>query len=80
MNHQEEEYEVPPSYEKKVPRWLMWTYIILPIWGIFALYLYWNGSVGWLDRGHWQQLQEAANTTYPFVNHSDLPTDKPEKR
>lgn len=62
-----EEYVVPPSYENPIPRWLKWVYIILPIWGLFAFYLYWNGSYGWLDRGYWQQLQQAANTTYPQI-------------
>lgn len=59
------------SYEGKVPQWLKWVYILAPIWGIFCLYFYWNGSHGWLDRGYWQQLQRAANTTFPFVNHDD---------
>jgi hypothetical protein len=54
------------SADAKVPGWLKWTYIILPIWGIIVWYIYWNGSVGWLDRGSWAELQEAANTTFPF--------------
>jgi len=62
----------PPSHENAVPRWLMWFYITLPIWGIVCLFLYWNGSAGgWFDRGYWQQLQRAANTTIPFINHSE---------
>lgn len=62
-----EEYEeVIESKDIKVPRWLVWTYIILPIWGIYCLYAYWNGSHGWLDRGYWKELQQAANTTYPL--------------
>lgn len=66
-----EEYGDPgiTSYEgEKVPRWLMATYILLPIWGIISFILYWNGSHGWLDRGYWGELQKAANTTYPVVN------------
>ncbi len=59
----DEEFEVPASNDAKVPRWLILTYIVLPIWGIYVWGVYWNGSVGWLDRGYWQQLQEAANTT-----------------
>jgi hypothetical protein len=58
------------SYNAKIPRWLTWTYIILPLWGIVAFYLYWNGSSGWLDRGYWQQLQRAANTTFPITNQN----------
>lgn len=46
-----------------IPRWLIWTYIVLPIWGIFTLYAFWNGSEGYFDRGYWQQLQRAAKTT-----------------
>jgi hypothetical protein len=52
------------SDNKKVPKWLKWAYVILPIWGILWFYLYWNGSHGWLDRGYWQQLQQAANTVF----------------
>ncbi len=59
------------SADAPVPRWLQWTYIILPIWGIIAWAIYWNGSLGFLDRGSWRELQEAANTTYPFINYSD---------
>lgn len=59
------------SYEGKVPTWLKWVYVIAPIWGIIWFYLYWNGVQGWLDRGYWQQLQRAANTTYPFVDQDD---------
>jgi hypothetical protein len=54
----------PPSDDAKVPAWLILTYVTLPIWGIITFYLYWNGSAGWLDRGYWKQLQEAANTTF----------------
>jgi len=58
--------DVPASNETKIPRWLIWTYIILPILGLIALFVYWEGSTGWLDRGHWRALQEAAKTTGPF--------------
>ena len=66
----QDDAKVPPSGHAKVPKWLIWTYILLPIWGIIVLFLYWNGSFGYLDRGYWEELQEAANTRYPFVNHS----------
>ena len=52
------------SKDAQVPRWLIWVYVTLPFWGILTFYLYWNGSQGWLDRGYWQQLQQAANTTF----------------
>lgn len=55
----------------KVTPFLMANYIIWPIWGIIWFYLYWNGSWGWLDRGHWGQLQSAANTTFPAQNQED---------
>lgn len=61
--------EVFRSYDAKVPKFLKWTYILLPIWGIITLYIFWNGSIGWFDRGAWQQLQVAANTTFPTQNH-----------
>ncbi|HRD56259.1 MAG TPA: hypothetical protein PLC42_07690 [Parachlamydiaceae bacterium] len=59
------------SLDAPIPGWLKLTYVILPIWGIIVWHLYWNGSSGWLDRGSWKELQEAANTTYPFRNLSD---------
>ena len=64
------------SKDAKVPTWLKWVYIILPFWGILWFFLYWNGSTGWLDRGYWNQLQKAANTTFPMGNVDD-PTKTP---
>jgi hypothetical protein len=68
MTKEVEEYgdEAIASYDAEVPRWLKLTYIILPLVGILCFILYWNGSKGWLDRGYWHELQEAARTTYPF--------------
>lgn len=54
------------SKDAPVPRWLIFNYILWPIFGIVWFYYFWNGSYGWLDRGHWSQLQRAANTTIPF--------------
>ncbi|MGZ3632765.1 MAG: hypothetical protein ACXU9U_04565 [Parachlamydiaceae bacterium] len=48
-----------------MPRWLKWPYILLPIWGLFWMVYFFNGSHGWLDRGYWGQLQQAALTTFP---------------
>ncbi len=59
------------SYENSVPRWLILTYILLPIWGVIWFCYFWNGSYGWLDRGYWNQLQRAANTTFPIINQDD---------
>ncbi len=62
-----EDDTVPPYIEKDAgaPRWLMWSYLLVPLWGIITFILFWNGSWGWLDRGSWKELQEAARTTYP---------------
>lgn len=56
------------SYDAKVPKFLWATYFILPIWGLFTFYYFWNGSLGWFDRGYWHELQIAANTTFPIEN------------
>lgn len=56
------------SYDAKVPKFLWVTYLLLPIWGIFTFYYFWNGSLGWFDRGYWHELQIAANTTFPIEN------------
>ncbi len=61
-----DEVEIPPSEDKKIPKFLHITYLFLFIWGIWGFIAYWNGSHGWLDRGYWQALQKAAHTTYPF--------------
>lgn len=57
-----------PSKETNIPKWLIWTYIVLPIWGVITFFIFWNGSHGWLDRGYWNELQKASNTTYPQRN------------
>lgn len=69
MNEEEVYEEGVASKDAPVPKWLIWTYIILPIWGIASLIYYFNGSSGWLDRGYWHELQKAANTTFPQVNY-----------
>ena len=56
------------SYDAKVPKFLILTYCILPIWGIMTFCYFWNGSLGWFDRGYWRELQIAANTTFPIEN------------
>ena len=74
--NEEIDYDVPDSLENPVPMWLKMTYIILPIWGLITGYIYINGTVGWLDRGYWHQLQIAANTTRPYKNHDLLINDE----
>lgn len=59
------------SRDAPVPLFLKLTYILLPIWGLITFYIFWNGSVGWFDRGYWKELQIAANTTFPFENQDD---------
>jgi hypothetical protein len=75
-----EEYGDPGilSAHAPVPRWLTYNYIFWILWGIVAFGLYWNGSHGWLDRGYWQQLQRAANTTYPFNTNQLVERQTPE--
>jgi hypothetical protein len=60
------EEDIPVSADRKVPKFLYVTYLFMFVWGIWAFIAYWNGSHGWLDRGYWKQLQEAAHTTFPF--------------
>lgn len=61
------------SGNAKIPGWLIFTYTTLPIWGILTLFFFWNGTWGWFDPGYWQQLQKAANTTFPRTNHNHIP-------
>lgn len=61
------------SKDAKIDNWLKFFYIVLPIWGFISFFIFWNGSTGWADRGYWQQLQRAANTTFPKINFNDLP-------
>ena len=68
------------SYDRKVPTFLKWVYVILPIWGVLTWHVFWNGSVGWFDRGSWKELQIAANTTFPIENQNTLPQNlEPQK-
>jgi len=73
MDEELEEYGDPQivSGNAKIAPWLKLTYILLPIWGIIWFFLYWNGISGWLDRGYWNQLEKAANTTYPYHNFNE---------
>ena len=62
-------HETIATYDAKVPTFLLFVYGILPIWGIIALAVLWNGTTGtWMDPGYWRDLQIAANTTYPLRN------------
>jgi hypothetical protein len=59
------------TFDKKVPWWLKLSYFVFPIWGFIWFYLFWNGATGWIDRGHWNELEKAANTTFPISNYQD---------
>lgn len=61
------------SFDAKVPSFLKFTYLFWPLWGIVSFYYFWNGSIGWFDRGYWRELQIAANTTFPIENQNMLP-------
>jgi len=64
----------------KIDTWLIFFYIALPIWGVIWMFLYWNGVHGWLDRGHWHQLEKAANTTFPHRHFNEQNGEKEEKQ
>lgn len=64
------------SADAPVPVWLRSSHVFWTIFGFVWLLLYWNGSWGWLDPGYWQQLQRAANTTFPTENFNDLEAGK----
>ena len=64
--------EILEHTDKPYPKFLYYVYVILPIWGVYCLYSYWGGTQGALDRGHWQELQNAAFTTLKSTNREDL--------
>lgn len=68
------------TFDAKVPKFLKFTYLLWPIWGIITFYFFWNGSVGWFDRGYWRELQIAANTTFPIENQNMLPQNQPSEK
>ncbi|HEV8052748.1 MAG TPA: hypothetical protein VGP47_09645, partial [Parachlamydiaceae bacterium] len=55
------------SRNAPVPKWLLFVNFSCVALGLLWLFLFWNGSYGWLDRGYWSELQRAANTTYPYT-------------
>lgn len=74
IDHYGDEYI--SSYHGTVPRWLKYQYILWVVWGVVWFWMYWNGSWGYLDRGYWQQLQRAANTTFPIINHNQIDSNQ----
>lgn len=65
-----EDVGVPAQEDANIPRWLFWSYLFWIVTGFTCLYLFWGGSWGWFDRGHWHSLQEAARTTPPYEKES----------
>lgn len=66
------------SADAPIPKWLKWNYAFWIVFGIIWWHLFWNGNTGnWFDRGYWQQLQRAANTTFPIENFNDI-REKPQ--
>jgi hypothetical protein len=66
-----EEYsggEIQEFVGKKPPKFLYFVYAIVFIIGILWFYWFWNGSSGVLDPGYWKELEEAANTRYPYCS------------
>ena len=55
------------SADAPIPKWLKYSNFFWTVFGLFWLYFFWNGSHGWFDRGYWNELQRAANTTFPFT-------------
>lgn len=55
------------SLNAPVPKWLIGVNAFCVVIGLLGFYFFWNGSEGWLDRGYWNELQRAANTTFPFT-------------
>lgn len=73
IHHAEDEafyYGDPRIATKHAPiqRWLIWTFIILHIWGPIWWFIFLNGSSGWFGREYLPELQRAANTTFPIEN------------
>ena len=56
------------SKDAPIPLFIFIVAGFLIVGTVFAAFFFWNGSQGWLDRGYWKELQEAANTTYPYRN------------
>jgi hypothetical protein len=66
------------SADAPVPKWLTYSNYFWVVFGFFWLYLFWNGSYGWFDRGYWNELQRAANTTFPFTTQEIVEKDAAE--
>ncbi|SCA58754.1 Uncharacterized protein AB751O23_AN_00090 [Chlamydiales bacterium SCGC AB-751-O23] len=55
--------EIKEFKDTKVPTFLKITYFTLIAWGLTWFVFYFDGSQGYLDRGYWQELAQAAKTT-----------------
>lgn len=68
------------SRNAPVPKWLIGVNAFCVIIGLLGFYFFWNGSQGWLDRGYWNELQRAANTTFPFTTTQIVEREAAEKQ
>lgn len=71
------DHEILEWKDTRVPTFLKFVYVILPIWGVMWWHFFWNGSTGWLDRGFWGDLQHSANTTLPAAEHRSMDKGEP---
>ncbi len=76
--HEFGDHEVTEYYDTPIPHFLKWVYVILPIWGMIWFFFFNDGSYGWLDRGAWRQLEQAANTTRAVTMNYDGGTKQPQ--
>lgn len=71
--------EITELVDTKVPTFLKFVYVLLPIWGIIWWVYYWDGSGGFLDRGYWRELQTQARTTRVMKDKDIQPKSALEK-
>lgn len=60
------DHEVVEYNNTRTPRWLWIFYIGTPLFAALWIWIFWNGTTEPLDPGHWHQLQQAADTTFPL--------------
>ena len=68
------------SADAPPPKWLIFSNWFFVFLGLLWFYLFWNGSIGWFDRGYWNQLQRAANTAYPYTTMQIVEMETKEKQ
>ncbi|MBB64398.1 MAG: hypothetical protein CMO81_04985 [Waddliaceae bacterium] len=58
--------EIKEFANTKLPSFLKISYFFIALWGFVWLYMFWDGSFGWVDRGYWKELEQVANTTKSY--------------